>query len=613
MDANEIVEVITDKIAPKSWAKAGGKGTLDFYPLGKTLVVSQTPDHQEQVKELIEALRRGVNTGWAGCCGESAKCCDDGSKCAGKCCAESDCCSACSKQAGKQTDTLTRIHQCEDLLDHGCPDSIIDLILNHIRPAAWSRTGGNGTIDYYPLGKSLVVTQTADIQEQIAEFLQALRRVAKHDAAAPCTEADSDLEDWAMQFMPCPDPAFFMPWAMFSQPMMAMLWNGAQDGNNEGTTPSPFRLAGLTPSSGNCDPEVCPIIQAGNQYTFVMNLCEAQHDGQAAVHKLQHMILGGSPCQAGINRVLKTKDGTQTITGHTTFRGAEEGSLGLEIALNAEGPDSKTTFKTHFWRTCSMGKKRKVVLQRNGDGQPQRWLELSLTSVPQSSMTGVGVNSDAGLTGCIIIPNAGDWRFSTAPAVVAVVPPMSACCPAAGTANPVCPPPVATAVPPPMPYCLPASTQVPVAPPAPPVMQCVAVETVPAARETWTMRTVHDGDKSKLSLGCCNDAKMCCDQMELKANGCGSVCFAPKGNQVVVSCNVVQALADCVNKTENGVQLKGHVRMCTFAKDQCHLSCLMDEAEISWKDGRMHFQCSWPKSDGSTIHAATPLEKWVGQ
>src|SRR5262249_32463077 len=38
-------------------------------------------------------------------------------------------------------------------------------------------------IDYYPLGMALVINQTPDIQEQVAELLQALRRLQDQEVA----------------------------------------------------------------------------------------------------------------------------------------------------------------------------------------------------------------------------------------------------------------------------------------------------------------------------------------------------------------------------------------------------------------------------------------------
>jgi type II secretory pathway component GspD/PulD (secretin) len=53
-----LIKLITNTIAPQSWTTVGGQGTIDFFPLGMALVINQTPDIQEQVAELLSALRR---------------------------------------------------------------------------------------------------------------------------------------------------------------------------------------------------------------------------------------------------------------------------------------------------------------------------------------------------------------------------------------------------------------------------------------------------------------------------------------------------------------------------------------------------------------------------
>jgi len=53
-----LMRLIQNTIQPQSWASLGGQGTIDFYPLGMALVINQTPDIQEQVAELLQALRR---------------------------------------------------------------------------------------------------------------------------------------------------------------------------------------------------------------------------------------------------------------------------------------------------------------------------------------------------------------------------------------------------------------------------------------------------------------------------------------------------------------------------------------------------------------------------
>jgi type II secretory pathway component GspD/PulD (secretin) len=56
---NQLINLITNTIAPETWESAGGPGKIQFFPLGMQLVIAQqTQDVQEQVQELLAALRR---------------------------------------------------------------------------------------------------------------------------------------------------------------------------------------------------------------------------------------------------------------------------------------------------------------------------------------------------------------------------------------------------------------------------------------------------------------------------------------------------------------------------------------------------------------------------
>jgi general secretion pathway protein D len=52
-----------------------------------------------------------------------------------------------------------------------------------VAPTSWSDSAGPGTIDYFPLTMSLVINQTPDIQEQVADLLAALRRLQDQEVA----------------------------------------------------------------------------------------------------------------------------------------------------------------------------------------------------------------------------------------------------------------------------------------------------------------------------------------------------------------------------------------------------------------------------------------------
>jgi type II secretory pathway component GspD/PulD (secretin) len=53
-----LIKLITSTIAPQSWSDVGGQGTVQYFPLGLALVINQTLDIQEQVQDLLAALRR---------------------------------------------------------------------------------------------------------------------------------------------------------------------------------------------------------------------------------------------------------------------------------------------------------------------------------------------------------------------------------------------------------------------------------------------------------------------------------------------------------------------------------------------------------------------------
>src|SRR5262249_32252539 len=53
MTAEEVlIRVITSAIEPNSWSEVGGKGTIQYFPLGLSLVINQTQDIQEQIADL---------------------------------------------------------------------------------------------------------------------------------------------------------------------------------------------------------------------------------------------------------------------------------------------------------------------------------------------------------------------------------------------------------------------------------------------------------------------------------------------------------------------------------------------------------------------------------
>ncbi len=62
-------------------------------------------------------------------------------------------------------------------------EMLIKLLTSTISPQSWNNMGGPGTIEYFPLTMSLVINQSPDIQEQVADLLTALRRLQDQEVA----------------------------------------------------------------------------------------------------------------------------------------------------------------------------------------------------------------------------------------------------------------------------------------------------------------------------------------------------------------------------------------------------------------------------------------------
>jgi type II secretory pathway component GspD/PulD (secretin) len=54
----QLIEKIISAVEPKSWSKCGGKGTIEYYPIGMALVVNQSPVVQTAVERFLDNLRK---------------------------------------------------------------------------------------------------------------------------------------------------------------------------------------------------------------------------------------------------------------------------------------------------------------------------------------------------------------------------------------------------------------------------------------------------------------------------------------------------------------------------------------------------------------------------
>jgi hypothetical protein len=86
-------------------------------------------------------------------------------------------------------------------------EALIKLITSTVSPQCWAALGGCCTVEYYPVGMGLVVHAPADVQEQVADLLGALRRLQDVEVAVEMRLVTvSDLEMVKRFGIPVPTP-----------------------------------------------------------------------------------------------------------------------------------------------------------------------------------------------------------------------------------------------------------------------------------------------------------------------------------------------------------------------------------------------------------------------
>jgi hypothetical protein len=82
---------------------------------------------------------------------------------------------------------------------------LVALIKSAIPPRSWSDKDGAETVEYFPRSKTLLVRETPDIQEQVADLLEALRRLKKGESAGEESQSEGlTREPHVMDYPPLP-------------------------------------------------------------------------------------------------------------------------------------------------------------------------------------------------------------------------------------------------------------------------------------------------------------------------------------------------------------------------------------------------------------------------
>jgi hypothetical protein len=316
------------------------------------------------------------------------------------------------------------------LLDEAPEESLVRLLINTISPMSWSSNGGLGTIDYFPPCKSLVVHQTRDVHQQVANVLSALKRILDKETSGPGA-----------------DPLLGLPLSASSstfRPGTGLLQQYAQP------LPPP-------PIAGNPLPPLCPLpgfigspaahpvppahaLPACKAYVLKVEMLETWPDEMA---KKRVRASGSGMCGAGVNSdgagagsvALNRQRGVVTQKQEIAFVPApsfqssimaeEPGKENRKSLLLVKATPAKSD-RMHLQivsvqgRLAKMGgavamelastplidlklklgQTKKIVLEKDQEDKPCRWMRVLIKEIEPAAL----LQPDEFINGCLVDP-----------------------------------------------------------------------------------------------------------------------------------------------------------------------------------------------------------------
>ena len=466
-------------------------------------------------------------------------------------------------------------------------EELINLIRNTVQPESWCDVGGLGTIDYFPTTQSLVVHQTPDIQEQIADLLAVLGRVQEQQNSVPPVSS-----------MLVPSPALVPPLPpgvpLNGVPPMPPLFTERVPpphllASSPVAPPYPYpgimSLTGLSPA-----PSVQPT-PAQETYVLEATMMEVQPNGKAVScnkdivefrpdpHSLCNLITGWEAGKGYREWLLMVK------ATHLKNEG-----LRLEV-VNVEGKadpagDGKVALELHATpvlnRKVKPGEAVKKVLEKDEHGKPRKWLELTVKQLPPAP---IGA----------IYPSPAE-AATPAPVPTGMLP--MPCLAAPLAFQPVCPGIFAEPVPPLRLGIPPSSGAMPRVAEARPAWLMRQSE----EDSSWNLRPIVEQGKPKLIVREGDRDSVTVKSLVVKIPGNDALKLTAAGTQIRAQSGSLQAHADKVSRTgEAGCFVfEGHVKL-TYKKDGERARVIAERVFVNLADGCIEVQ------DAAVVCPAPPL------
>lgn len=459
------------------------------------------------------------------------------------------------------------------LLDEAPEDTLVRLLMQTIAPGSWITNGGSGTVDYFPPSRALVVHQTADVQQQVAELLKVLSHSLPKDASA-CA-IDFGFPSPApvvgpLLTMAAPVPQYF---AHPVAPPIPMAGN---------PLPPPCPLPGLMPPA----PPPTPVSPAHKAYVLKMQMmqsAEEMKDTCCEVHEAPtgSLIFGaGVNCDAGLTGRITVKERKPVVVQAQEIAFVPERNFQAWLMTGEGGKEQRkwlllvkpTPLKNDRMRLeivsvqgkvgkandgkvaldltatpltnvkVKIGKPAKVVLERDQDGKPCKWMRV----------TAAEMHADQG--------------------------------------QPIFPAPVAFASPIPMP---------PVMPPAPAILSCQAMQPHDPPNVMWQIRAVVEDDQTRLVVRGGDQESLTAKSLKMMVPGSDSLKLIASDKQVQAVHPSLQGQADAISRLGPAgcFLFEGHVKLCYTNRGE-HAEVTAERVLVNLADGHVEIE---PAAD-SQLH-----------
>jgi hypothetical protein len=434
------------------------------------------------------------------------------------------------------------------LLDDTPEESLMNLIVSAIKPQSWHENGGSGTIDYVPVSKSLVVSQTPDIQEQVGDFLAALGRLQQQESA--CAPAP-----FHNMPMPMPAPAFPSPAppVAIAAPMPPFFAYPVPPAVSFARVPPPAAVGAMPPPERHPAPAAAP---TSRTYALEAVTIRRSADGKKEPVACPRMVFCPEPCFRG-QIAIAYKEGEQYRNWVLQVKATalKNERLHLEVIgvqAKAENSDNGEIalgldVKPLLDRKVKLGKTVKKVLEKDETGAPCKWVELTVREVQQSPVGAVWPPAVEGTT-TAFMPAVSCPFESIGTAVAAFHPAYSAIGQAATTYQ-------------------------------------------SEVNQPWRIRSVPLEGKTRLIMRQGDQDSVTVNTLEIRIPGNDCLKVSPAGEQVCAQNASVEAQADAVSSTgQSGCFLfEGHVSLFR-KKDGGSEHVVAERVLINLADGQLEFQ-----------------------